>query len=109
MDSFKVLAWDRLVNMAFIALVTRFPVLSLGPLAFIAQWLLTKFADELYAQMKLEIELNDIEFNNRQYHSEYKIAAVKLRLIAIKHGAQSDEFKKAKTELSNSLDKFISF
>lgn len=108
-DIFKTLAWDRLAATAFKVLLTRLPILALGPLNAIAQFFFFKLTDLIYSELKLQVELKQIEFKNGEFDTQFKQASVTLKMIGIKHGITSAEYQKAYQDFKLSLDKLVSF
>lgn len=109
MDTFKTLAWDRLTSNAFTLLVSRLPILGLGPLGYIARWVFVKITDLIYEQIKLQVELKQIQFKNDDYNREFLNASTELRIIGVKYGFDSISFKDAHKRFVYSLDKLASF
>lgn len=109
MNDFLSLAWDRLAQLAFTALVTKIPILGFGPFGVIVKYIINKFADELYFALKEKIAIDKIEMQNDELNAEFKNSSAKLKLIGLKYGLDSKEYADAIQIFKTNLDRLISF
>lgn len=108
-DIFKSLVWNSLVKAATNALFAAVPFLAWGPVGWLVNIIITKFADFLFAQAKEFIIFEAIQFRNKELQSKFDLASVELKLIAINKGVDSDDFKQARAKNVNDLSAFIRF
>lgn len=109
MDLFKSLAWDRLALSGFKSLLLVYPVLGWGPVLVISKWLYMKFTDYVYEELKLQTELKMIEWKNAEFDQKFHESSADLRIIALKYGSDSNEFKTAHEKFKRALDDLVSF
>lgn len=109
MDYFKALAWDRLALSGYKSLLLVYPVLGWGPLGVISKWLFMKFTDSVYDELKLQTELHRIEWKNTKFEEKFHECSADLRIIAVKYGSDSNEFKAAHDKFKRALDDLVSF
>lgn len=95
-DLFHDTVWKAGVEGALTAIFTQAPWLNAWPLRPITQALIRFGAEKLFQQIKLFIDLKAISLVNAQHKRDFEKASVTLRVIAIKHGVHSEEFKNAR-------------
>ena len=108
-DLFKDLVWDSLVKSALTALFVAVPGLAVWPLGMIIRWVVNRYAGQLFQLLRLVVDLKVIAFVNYEHKRAFDNAAVKLKIIALDQGIDSDEFKKARENAKASLAKFVTF
>lgn len=108
-DLFKDLVWDNIVKAAILQLHVIFPPIAIWPLSVISTFYLTKFTDIIYFGIKLFIDVTTIKIKNVQLRDAYNVASVKLKLIALKKGIDSDEFKQQRIKDREALSMFARY
>lgn len=108
-DFFKDLVWDSLVNAAKTKLFAAFPILAWGPVGIITNYVILKYADQLYDFVKEFVDVSLIKIKNEQFQREYDRASVSLKILARTAALDSDEFKEARHAHRKALSKFANF
>ena len=106
---FKNLVWDNLITVGITAFFSYAPFLAVWPLKPLITFILTKFADQIFAVVKLNIDLAAIELLNAEHKKEFTLAAIKLKSLEKDKGLNSVEYKTAREEAKLALSKFVMF
>lgn len=106
---FKSLVWDALIKAALARLFLAVPLLGWGPIGYVITWAVMKYSGELYAAIRQFIRLEEIAFRNEGHQKAYEAAALKLHLIAIQDGVDSESFRKQREIEKYLLSKFVRF
>lgn len=99
-DLFKSFVWDNIVTAALTSLGLNF-----WPLNSILRFISTKIFD----QIRLAFDLSAIVFLNQLHKDAFDREMVKLKIVAVDHGIDSEEFKKAKEDAKAVLAKFVAY
>lgn len=67
------------------------------------------FADQLYAAVKLAIDLEVIAFKNEEHKKRFQAASSTLAIIAHDKGIESEDFKNARENARQALSVFVRF
>ncbi len=106
---FKSLIWDPLVLSGEASLFLAIPVLNTPILRKIETALIHKLSDWLWDQIRLLIDIEAIRLVNSEHQVAFANASLKLRVIALEKGIDSDEFKQARDSAARDLAKFTNF
>lgn len=106
---FKGLVWSNIVDATLAAFFIKYPFLKVWPVEQIIRYLVNRWSDELYGIAKLTMDVTAIRLMNAIHLAEYEKASIRLKIIAIDRGIESDEFKKARESYRLSLSKFTHF
>jgi hypothetical protein len=96
LDLFKNLVWDVWVKAVLGRLFAAVPLFGWGPIGFFVTSMVMKFTDALYSSIKEFINIEAIEFRNKEFGKAYATASVKLKIIAREKGIDSPEFRSAR-------------
>jgi hypothetical protein len=108
-EIFKSLVFDVLVQVALKALFSAIPFLGFGPIGIIVGFVVSLFASKLFDAVKLYIDINAIAVKNTQLNKDFRDAAVKLKIVSMDKGANSQEFKLAREEHKKRLAALVKF
>lgn len=108
-DIFKSLVWDNLTRAALTALFAAAPYLAWWPLSMVITMIVTGISNKLFAVLKLTVNLEVISFKNLAHQKAYDDAAVKLKVLAIDHGADSPEYLKARESAKADFSQYVRF
>ena len=106
---FKSLIWDNAVSGALVALFTYCPYLAVPPLKQIISGVGRMATDGLFKFLKLFVDVSAIKLKNAVAQHEYDNASVRLMIVAIEKGVDSEEFRKANEADKAALAKFVHF
>ena len=108
-DLFKDLVWDNLIKAALGKLFAAVPVLGWGPIGLVVNYIVFKFADQLYDAIKEWKDFKVIFLRNLGLEQDFNTTSVKLKLIAIDKGKESVEYKEARNENQKRLQNLVRF
>lgn len=108
-DLFKSLVWDLILKAVIDAICAAVPLLAFPPVKWILSFLITKFTDQFYEAVKLQIDMQSIIIKNAEHLSAYNKASATLKIIAHDKGIDSEEFKNARENAKLALSKFVRF
>jgi hypothetical protein len=109
-DIAKSLFWDLMVKKAIADAIAFLAIPASGPIAFIVTKIIVKFTDKLYFYFSQEIKIGALKLENELHQKAFERAQIKLKLIALEKGIESDEFKnqrKIEVEKLADLIRFI--
>lgn len=102
---FKSLVWDNAIKAGQVALVGAVPFFGLPVINTITNWFIGIVTNWIYKIIVLFIDIEAIKLVNAVHQAQYDAASVRLKIIAIDRGINSDEFKKARDEAKAALSK----
>lgn len=108
-EIFHVLIWNNIVEATLTVFFIKYPFLKVWPVESIIRYLVRRWSNELYGVAKLTMDVTSIRLVNAIHLAEYEKASIRLKIIAIDRGIDSDEFKKAREAYRISLSKFTRF
>ncbi len=106
---FKDLVWDALVKAALARLFIAVPWLAWGPLGAVVGFIVNIYADKLFKELELGLDLTYIKFHNKEGEKEFRLASVKLSIEAIAHGVDSPEYKEANEKAKAAFAQYVAF
>lgn len=108
-DIFKSYVWDLILKAGLSALFVDVPVLGLPVIKQTIIFVVTTITDYFYKYLKLYVDFGAITFLNDAHEKAYETASLNLKLVAIDHGVDSDEFKAAREKAKDSLASFVHY
>ena len=103
------LLWEPLTEAALVALFAEVPVLAVWPLKQIISGFVRWVSRLLWEQIDLYTDLAAVHLLNAKHRSEFDRESVRLRMIAVESGVDSEDFRKARDEATKTFAKFIRF
>lgn len=109
LNIFKQMVWDILAKKAIAKVMSLLALNAAGPFGAIIYKILSKVAEKAYVWVAKEIRIETIKVTNEIHQSQFERAQLKLKLIARTSGIDSEEFKKARKEENEKLEKVVVF
>lgn len=106
---FKSLLWDTTVEGLLAHIYASAPWLTLWPLKQVTSGLVTLATDKFYSILKTFVDVETISFVNAEHAKAYDSASLKLKVIALEKGVDSEEFRKAKDDAKAALSQLVRF
>jgi hypothetical protein len=106
---FKTLIWDNLIRAATKKLFAALPFLAWGPLGWLTNYIIAKYAEILYVALSDTTKMHLIQIRNKELEKQFHIASIDLRLTAMNHGEDSEEYQRVRELTKDRLARFISF
>lgn len=99
--------WTPLLKTAVAAMYAYVPWLAVWPLGPLLNFAISKLSDQLFAGLKLVVDLQAIAFVNQAHQTAFNAAALKLQVVGHDSGENSDAFIKAKADALAALSQFV--
>lgn len=107
--TFKSLVWDNALKLGLELLFANAPYLNVWIVRSIISSIAKMSTDWLYAALKTVADMSAIPLINAQLKSRFDNDSVALRIVAMKHGIDSQEFKEAREEAADAFAEFFRF
>lgn len=108
-DAFKSMVWDNLVEAGLTAFFAYFTFLNIPVVRQTIRYLATSFSDFLFANARLFLDVTAIKIVNSAAKSKYDTELLRLKIISLEKGNQSNEYKAARENAKAALAKFVHF
>lgn len=83
------------------------PILGWGPIGAFIEWVIRKYADELFDVADSYFDVRNILIKNEELKKEYDRASTMLHIVARDHGIDSDAFRSERENHKKQLSKFV--
>lgn len=103
----KELVWDVAVEVALRDLFAAVPLLAWGPVGFVVSWAMRKLSAKIYAALDQAATLEVISMRNGSHRKAHDAASVRLKVIALKSGIESPEFREERENAKRALADFV--
>jgi len=106
---FKDLIWDTGILAGELAIEGAVPFLALPVISTLERTIIHELSDWLFNQFVLLVDVAAIHLVNAEHQRAFDSASVKMKVIALDQGLNSPEYRKARTDATATLSKFVHF
>lgn len=106
---FKTLVWDVVIKAGETALEAYVPVLALPVIKQLDEAAIGAITDWVFSKLVLVVDIAAIRLTNELHQKAFDEAMVRLKLVSLSKGSDSEEYKKEIENAKIALSKFIRY
>lgn len=108
-EIFKDIVWDNLVTVALNAFFAAVPFFGLPVIRNITTYIVTTFADIFYKGVAEHVDLSLVVIRKESTRKKFNTVALELKLVALKQGADTDAYRKARDAHKKAFSEHVQF
>lgn len=108
-DLFKGIVWDNLIKAGTESLLKALPFLSIWPIGPIIRFVINKFSNYLFENLRLMVDLKAIAFVNDKDRKKFDEHAVKLKILERDYGLNSKQYKEERNKAHERFSQLVRY